>query len=123
VHVYCGDWQRIMGRSFTDRDGITAVMLDPPYGADRTTCYVSDSKTVAGDVNKWCVANGNKSNLRIALCGYAEEHGNLVEHGWNAVSWQAHHGYSNSVKCSGNRDKETVWFSPYADAPSGLLGF
>lgn len=123
VHVYCGDWTRIMGRSFINRDGITGVMLDPPYGVTRSECYAQDSITVAQDVNKWCVENGDNPNLRIALCGYSEEHANLVNLGWTAYSWQAHNGYSNSVKCSENRTKETIWFSPYTAVPTHSFGF
>ena len=71
VRVCCGDWQRVMGESVTVKHGMTAVFLDPPYGAeDRADLYRQESFSVARDVTEWCLANGSNPLLRIALCGW-----------------------------------------------------
>jgi hypothetical protein len=95
---------------------VTAVFLDPPYAdtADRTeNIYAQDSLTVAHDVRRWAIANGDNPLMRIALCGYAGEH--QMPESWEAWAWKAHGGYGAGRGGAGedNAARETIWFSPH----------
>ena len=115
VRVCCGDWTRVLGPCVTTVHGMTGVFLDPPYGVeDRADCYGEhDSRTVAQDVLKWCLENGDNPLLRIALCGYENEHNELENHGWDVFVWKANGGYSNFRKDKSNQNKsrERIWFN------------
>ncbi|HUX16023.1 MAG TPA: hypothetical protein VMW52_06090, partial [Phycisphaerae bacterium] len=128
VRVCCGDWARICTKSPTTYIGITAVFLDPPYGAeDRADCYSEDSRTVAADVQAWCIEQGDNPKLRIALCGYEGEHAELEALGWDTVAWKASGGYANQgTQGNANRHRERIWFSPHClrlDRPQQLALF
>lgn len=117
VRVCCGDWKRVMGFSVTEKNGISGIFLDPPYGedADRTSnVYDTDSLTVAADVRQWCMENGGNPKLRIAFCGYRGEHDELEDQGWDAYEWKAKGGYGSQSDGQGreNAAREVIWFSP-----------
>ena len=119
VRVCCGDWSRICGPTPTVKQGLTAVVLDPPYSvADRAEVYSTDSFRVAGDVRVWALAHGDDPRMRICLAGYDGEHDMP---GWTVVEWKARGGYeSQSDDPSGNCRRERLWFSPHClriDAP------
>jgi hypothetical protein len=121
VRVCCGDWTRVMGDSVTIKQGITGVFLDPPYAdtaGRQKDLYSVDSSTVAHDVRKWAIANGDNPLLRIALCGYQGEH--ELPEGWTCMEWKAHGGYSYLGDTRGreNASKERIWFSPHCIQPS-----
>lgn len=119
VRFCCGDWQRICGPTPTVKQGLTGVLLDPPYSAEagrNNKLYSHESLTVAHDVRAWALANGDNPLMRIALCGYTGEgHEELLGHGWTANHWKAHGGYSsqNGKGGNGNRHREVVYFSPH----------
>lgn len=122
---------------------VAGVFLDPPYAHDinrvrqllgieqlpeqenqgRTDCYLCDSDharvdQLVANVNTWCQQSGSNPRLRIALCGYAGEHDNLVhDHGWEKYSWTAQGGWANcgsqSTRGKANKAKESIWFSPH----------
>lgn len=123
VRVCCGDWSRVCGPTPTFKHGLTGVVLDPPYAdtAGRTSdLYAEDSLSVAHDVREWAIANGEHPQLRIALCGYADEH--VMPDGWESVAWKANGGYGSQGNGRGreNAAMERVWFSPHclkADLP------
>jgi DNA adenine methylase len=113
VRVACGEWDRVLGPSVTERHGITAILLDPPYSSDeQSVTYSAQHRDVSDDVRTWALANGENPMLRIALCGYDGEH-DLPD--WTAVRWKAHGGYGSQGAGRGreNADRETVWFSPH----------
>ena len=116
VRVCCGDWKRVMGESVTIKHGMTAVFLDPPYGAeDRAELYRQESFTVAREVTEWCMENGANPMLRIALCGYeGETHHALEDAGWSVTAWRARGGYGSQGEERGraNAERERIWFSP-----------
>ena len=121
VRVCCGDWTRVMGDSVTIKQGITGVFLDPPYAdtaGRQKDLYSVDSSTVAHDVRKWAIANGDNPLLRIALCGYQGEH--ELPEGWTCMEWKARGGYSSLGHNRGreNASKERIWFSPHCIQPS-----
>lgn len=116
VRVCCGDWSRVTGDSVTWRNGLTGVLLDPPYAdtADRdASLYREDSLSVAHDVRKWAVANGDNPLMRIALCGYEGEHN--MPSSWVCIPWKAAGGYGGQSKDHDNPNakRERIWFSPH----------
>lgn len=124
VRVCCGDWTRVLGPTPTHTLGLTAVFFDPPYAvAHRDTVYGEhDSRDVARDVRERYIANGNNPLLRIALCGYEDEHDMPAT--WDCVSWKAHGGYSVQRQRgdNGNRHSERIWFSPHCLGPEDRQG-
>jgi hypothetical protein len=86
------------------------VLLDPPYaGFDE----LYGTAPVSERVRAWCVANGARPDLRIALCGYAGEHDELEALGWRVEAWKATGGYANQSDGENeNATKERIWFSP-----------
>ncbi len=126
VRVCCGDWERVCGPTPTVKQGLTGVLLDPPYAdtAGRTEGLYGthDSLTVAHDVREWAIAHGDDPRLRIVLCGYADEH--VMPETWTAVPWKAHGGYGGQGDEDGigraNSLREVLWCSPHcaSEAPS-----
>jgi hypothetical protein len=119
VRTCCGDWSRVCSsESTTTRLGTTGVFLDPPYGYSSgraKSLYAVDSGTVAGDVLKWCLTNGDNKEMRIALAGYDNEGhaAPLEEAGWSVVVWKSDGGYGNRTEQGrANRLRERLWFSP-----------
>jgi hypothetical protein len=124
VRVCCGDWSRVCGPTPTVKQGLTGVFLDPPYSdeAARTgDLYAVDSGTVAHDVRAWALAHGDDPDLRIALCGYQDEH--AMPAGWVSVRWKAHGGYGSQGQGRGraNAAREVVWFSRHCQSPHDLF--
>lgn len=116
VRVCCGDWSRIMGPSPTTRNGITGVVLDPPYSAATgrdMRLYRRECGHVAAEVRGWCKENGDNPGLRIALCGYDTEHAEMESMGWTVESWVPNGGYGNTRKENENKRRERIWFSPH----------
>jgi len=113
VRVCCGDWKRVLGRSSTEKIGVTGILLDPPYGgaAGRDpSLYAHDDLDVAAKVRDWALENGANPKLRIALCGYDGEH--EMPRTWQCVSWKAAGGYAASAGNTENSHRERIWFSP-----------
>jgi hypothetical protein len=115
ARIACGDWERICSVGSMTRNGICAVLLDPPY-SQTAAVYANDSSTVAHEVRAWCVANGHDPLLRIALCGHDTEHNELEGMGWSVETWDKSGGYQ------GADDRERIWFSPACLNPSGKQG-
>lgn len=112
-----------MGPTVTFKHGITGIFLDPPYGVDdRDPClYVEDSLTVSADAHVWAIENGKNPLLRIALCGYEDEH--AMPDSWECVAWKAPGGYAGQRKGGGNANcrRERIWFSPHCLKSSPAL--
>ena len=111
VRVACGNWSRVLGESVTWRNGITGILLDPPY-ADGNMEYAAGAGGVSGEVAAWARDNGENPLLRIALCGYEGEH--QMPDTWECVPWKAKGGYGNQRKdgANDNARRERIWFSP-----------
>ncbi len=110
VTILCGDWRRAVS-PFTlaphNRPGVRAIFLDPPYQAPHeSTLYRVDEPGVAEQVRAWCLSADPA--WRIAVCGYGGEHAELVEHGWQVLSWRARGGFGNDR----TSERERLWFSP-----------
>ena len=111
--ITCGDWARVLTPSVTVRHGVTAVFLDPPYGADgvATGLYAQQEANVAAKVHAWCAEHGADPRLRIALCGYDGEH--EMPKSWAVHSWSAGEGFGAQAEDrSENGKRERIWFSP-----------
>lgn len=117
VRVCCGDWRRVLGPTPTEHNGVTAIILDPPYGeaAGRDKdLYLVDSLTVANEARDWAIENGNNPKLRIALFGYEDEHIHKIPDNWECLHWKTQGGYSSrNQKGNDNNEKERIWFSPH----------
>jgi len=114
VRVCCGDWARVTGPSVTIKHGLTAVLLDPPYDGNerQMDLYTQDAVDISADVRKWAIDHGADPLLRIALCGYEDEH--EMPEDWDCARWHAQGGYDgqNRDKDNQNRKRERIWFSP-----------
>jgi DNA adenine methylase len=53
--------------------------------------------------------------MRIALCGYQDEH--EMPSSWEAVAWKAGGGYGRTDRGRSNRERERIWFSPHCLKP------
>jgi len=116
VRVCCGDWKRVLGSSPTSNLGMTGIFLDPPYSkeAERdASLYAVDDLKVAHEVCDWAVKNGSNNQMRIALCGYDNEH--AMPNNWERVRWSTTGGYGMQSNGNGraNSSREVIWFSPY----------
>jgi DNA adenine methylase len=110
VRVCCGGWPRIVTESVTTGVGMTGVLLDPPYDQKlRNSKLYRVETNVSEAVREWAIQNGNNPKLRIALCGYEDEH--AMPDGWECVEWKAQNGYNSQRNV--NRLKERIWFSPH----------
>ena len=117
VRVVCGDWSRVTGASVLHLHGTCGVFLDPPYGVDdRDTVYTHDCRDVAGQAAEWARTIGQRSDTRVAFCGYDTEQ---VFPGWTPWAWKASGGYGSQSDGQGraNAGRETIWFSPACLAP------
>ena len=113
TRITCGDWGRVLSSSVTDRHGMTAIFLDPPYSKGAMNYAAGGvGSSIPLDVQVWCAENGNNQLLRIVICGHAGEHSALEDAGWTAHTWTAGSGYARSVDAVANRKSETVWASP-----------
>lgn len=113
VRVVCGQWDRITGTAcIRAASGITAVFLDPPYSHERHAGIDYGAADVAAQVAEWARANGHDPCLRVALCGYDNEH---EMPGWERAQWVGHGGYAVHGDGRGreNAKRETIWFSPH----------
>lgn len=103
-----------MGPSVTSRNGVTGIVLDPPYAAhEHSVAYSASEGDVASDVRAWALEHGDNSDLRIALCGYDGEH--EMPQTWESVGWKAQGGYGSQGEGRGreNASRERIWFSPH----------
>jgi len=115
VRVCSGDWSRVCGPSVTFNHGLTAVFLDPPYGAEANrhpSIYRKDSSSVAHDARQWAIEMGARPDMRIALCGYDGEH--QMPPDWAIHAYKAPAGMASIGNGPGkvNRERERIWFSP-----------
>ena len=129
VRVACGDWKRVLGPSVLGKGKNVggrrpcAVFLDPPYGHEFRDpgLYAEEDASVSVLVRQWALAHGDDPDLRIALCGYEDEHD--MPPSWACVEWKAARGYAGAD--NDNRERERIWFSPHClktDKQLGLFG-
>ena len=123
VRIAQGSWERLVTSAALQtlevrNDGVCGIFLDPPYGDVRAAnVYASDSLTVAGDVQKWCIENGGNPRYRVVLAGFDTEHVVLQSHGWRVVEWFRggflKGGMANIGSAGTNQHRERLWLSPH----------
>jgi hypothetical protein len=129
VRILNGDWRRAVTGSASQTlpvlmgDGHAGIFLDPPYAdtAGRTDgLYAVDDLSVAHDVRRWCVDNGDNPKLRIVLAGFDGEHGTgLTDAGWTTVEWFKAGfltgGMGNTAQGDNTHQqaRERLWLSPH----------
>lgn len=119
VRLVCGDWRRVLGPSVLGKGKNVggrrpcAVFLDPPYDVNLRAkrIYGNDAPGVSVDVRLWALLHGDDPDLRIALCGYLDEHGPHMPATWTVHRWKGARGYAGDDNA--NREQETIWFSPH----------
>jgi hypothetical protein len=106
------------------------VFLDPPYLGDVRTrdLYSVDDHTIAHDVRRWAIENGDNPRHRIVLAGYEDEHEADMPDTWRRHRYSASKAYGSSAgggQNEANRHKECLWFSPHCigDTAQGVLDF
>lgn len=111
TRVACGDWQRVLSDSVFRVGNPCGVFLDPPY-QDVKMRYSSGHGRISDAVREWAIANGDRPELRIVLCGYEGEH--AMPDTWRVVEWKAAGGYGSQGNGAGreNRHRERLWLSP-----------
>lgn len=110
VKVACGDWSRVLSRSFLEFNGLSAVFLDPPYAKGDYVYGGGVDRGVHHEVREWCALNGGNPSLRIVLCGHDTDHDALLELGWGKANWKAVRGYSKNLDLY---KREAIWYSPH----------
>ena len=113
VRITCGDWRRVcqpsVTRSGAGGDGSRAIFLDPPY-ATSGDLYVHGDTTISAAVRDWCATEADPT-MRIVLCGYDDEHDDLLAIGWTATAGRAGGGAGYSTRADNGR-RERLWLSP-----------
>lgn len=121
VRVCCGDWSRIVTDAVVGfpPEGPCGVFLDSPYGGDADRhegLYAVDSLDVSAAVRARALVLGEDPRMRVALCGYEEEHGPHMPEDWSVYAWSALGGAQRrdggAKKARANRHRERIWFSP-----------
>lgn len=83
-----------------------AVLLDPPYAHELRDkrMYREDDEGLSAVVRAWAIENGSNPDLRIALCGFVDEH--EMPSSWACHEWR-------STSSGKSRTKERIWLSPH----------
>ena len=131
VRIVCGDFERVLGPSVLGKGKNVggrrpcAVLLDPTYAHEFRAkgLYREDDPEFSRRAREWAIANGDDPDLRIALCGYIDEHGPHMPANWTAFRWKGARGYAGAENT--NRERETIFFSPHClpiDQQPSLFG-
>lgn len=112
VRITCGSWERVLTptplRTRSGGDPVTGVLLDPPYSTSRDV-YAETEAGISCRVREWCHTAPN--DLRIVLCGYDNEHDDLLDAGWRVIQGKSGSG-SGYSKNRANGRRERLWLSP-----------
>jgi len=125
TRIACGDWSRICTPAVTYRHGLTAVFLDPPYEGHEHLYGHKKGKgedALSARVRAWAIEQGERKDMRIALCGYEGEHDMPAT--WECVAWKAKGGYGNQRSEGDNENaaRERIYFSPACLRPGRDVG-
>ncbi|MGN6199999.1 DNA adenine methylase [Humibacter sp.] len=115
VRITCGDWRRVLKPSVTrataTKPGV-GILLDPPYATSSDLYAVTNqggAETVAEEVRDWCMSDA--AGMRVVLCGFEDEHDELLEHGWSKITGKAGGGAGYNTDQKAGR-RERLWLSP-----------
>lgn len=124
VVITCGDWRRPLSKALRYYSTV-GVLLDPPYEARKRTTdgheiYVEDGLHVSAEVREWC--KQAPKAWRIVLCGYEDEHDELLEHGWRKVTPPKSPAGSGRNVTDMNGQRDRLWVSPACLNPQAEQG-
>lgn len=115
VRITCGDWQRVLKPSViraTAGNSTIGVLLDPPYSTSGdlyATTNTGQTEDISGQVREWAAQHGGA--YRIVLCGFDDEHDELLAHGWRKEIGRAGRGAGYNTDGRAGR-RERLWLSP-----------
>ena len=115
VRITCGDWRRVLKPSViraTAGNSTIGVLLDPPYstGGDLyATTNTGQTEDISGQVREWAAQHGGA--YRIVLCGFDDEHDELLAHRWRKEIGRAGGGAGYNTDGRAGR-RERLWLSP-----------
>lgn len=122
VRITCGDWKRVLTPAvgFASRTNPrVGFLLDPPYETSGDMYHHGDSEgALSAEVRAWCIAQEHSPNVRIVLCGYHDEHDELLDHGWSKHNSRATTGGYGTGAAA---DNERLWASPSCIQAQGTL--
>lgn len=112
VRITCGDWRRVLTpsvtRSGSGGDGTRAIFLDPPYSTSGDL-YAESADGISDQVRDWCITSTD--GMRVILCGYDDEHNDLLRYGWAVIDGKSGGGAGYSTNAANGR-RERLWLSP-----------
>jgi DNA adenine methylase len=105
VRVTCGDWSECLGPSVSVGNGVTGIVLDPPYivGAEYYAAGKKQAgRNIAEEVRQWATQMGEcdqskAGQLKMVLCGYEDDKYPMPDN-WITVKWKARGGFGNQGK-------------------------
>ena len=114
VRITCGDWSRVVQPSVTRAAAEVpgrAVFLDPPYVTSGDLYAHGDTDGgIADAVRAWCLSP-QAEGLRVVLCGFTDDHDELVAAGWRKEAGRAGGGAGYHTDGAAGR-RERLWLSP-----------
>jgi hypothetical protein len=122
VRITCGSWERVVQPSVTRAtagNGQRAVFLDPPYVTSGDLYAHGDNDGGLSTATREWAASADP-DLRIVLCGYDQEHDDLLQHGWSVTHGRAGGGAGYSTDGANGR-RERLWASPSCHLAQGVL--
>lgn len=126
TRITCGDWRRVLTNAPLHAGKPThqvGVFLDPPYevsGNLYATTSHSKTTTISQKVRAWCRDEApTDQGLKIVLCGYENEHDELLNHGWHkTLGSNPTGGYVKDKTRAGKT--EQLWLSPACEDPDSI---
>ncbi|MDK8693606.1 DNA adenine methylase [Corynebacterium sp. MSK158] len=123
TRITCGDWRRVLTNTPLHAGKPThqvGVFLDPPYEVSGNLYAVtnhSKTTTISQEVRAWCRDEAPvDQGIKIILCGYENEHDELLQHGWHkTVGAHTAGGYVKDKTRAGKT--EQLWLSPACEDP------
>lgn len=116
TRITCGDWRRVLKPSVTRAsagNSTVGILLDPPYATSgdlyASTNTTSGHETISTDVREWCITSAK--GMRVVLCGFNDEHDELLNHGWRVEAGKAGGGAGYNTDAKAGR-RERLWLSP-----------
>jgi hypothetical protein len=113
VRITAGDWLRVLTPAVTTPgsggDCPVGVFLDPPYETSADIYAATSDLSISAKVRQWCIDAPPPPRWRIVLCGYSDEHDELLNYGWTKTVGAATTGGHGGVRVD---ERERLWLSP-----------
>lgn len=118
VRITCGSWERVLtpaALSGTAGHSGVGILMDPPYStsgdlyATTNQRHATSHLDIPAQVRQWCLTEGR--GHRIVLCGFEDEHDELLAHGWTREVGKSGSGSGYHTDPRAGR-RERLWLSP-----------